>query len=342
MGKRLYFLLIVFTWVSGCIFLIPRADGNDSLWEPQSLANGSGTCSTASSSLCGLYSPYSPVVFNGQEHASQGYAQGHGWHCLPNGLIYPSYLAGPKEPRISSTWTNDKNLGWLWDFTLGGRVGLLRYGSRESILPTGFQLDLEGAVVGRMNLAHERDMMADDFRFGFPLTYGTKFWQAKVGYYHVSSHMGDEYMLNGFVNLADRLNYFRESIVFGLAVRPHCDVRLYGEMGIAVMTDGGAKPLEFQFGFEYSPISRGNPNAPSTTLLRNSGWQGAPFLAMNVYLRQENNFGGNVSFQTGWQWRGASNHLFRVGLYYLNGNSEQYQFFARSENKFGIGLWYDF
>lgn len=264
------------------------------------------------------------------------------WQLMPNGLIYPSYLAGNKESRISSTVANDKSHGWMWDFTLGGRAPLIRFGSKDAVLPTGFQLDIEGSVAGRMNVEHERDMMANDFRFGFPLTYGTKYYQLKLSYYHVSSHMGDEHILNGFVNISERLNYFRESIVIGAAVRPHRDVRIYGEIGIAVIRDDGAEPLEIQIGAEYSPISRGNPMHQSNDLFPVSGWAGAPFAAVNAYLRQENDFGGNVTFQCGWQWRGSSNRLFRAGIHYMVGKSEQYQFFTKNENKFGIGLWYDF
>ena len=44
----------------------------------------------------------------------------------------------------------------------------------------------------------------------------------------------------------------------------------------------------------------------------------------------------------GWQSRGLTGHLFRLGVQYFTGPSDQYQFFCRNENKVGIGLWYDF
>ena len=52
------------------------------------------------------------------------------WQTLPDGLIYHSYLAGPKEPRFASQWVHNPHEGWLWDIALGGRVGILRYGTR--------------------------------------------------------------------------------------------------------------------------------------------------------------------------------------------------------------------
>ena len=47
---------------------------------------------------------------------------------------------------MASTVTNEHNLGWLWNATLGARVGLLRYGARGIDPPDGFQIDVEGAA----------------------------------------------------------------------------------------------------------------------------------------------------------------------------------------------------
>jgi hypothetical protein len=167
-------------------------------------------------------------------------------------------------------------------------------------------------------------LVSTDYRFGIPLTYGFGRWQFKLAFYHVSSHLGDEFMqLNpSFV----RINYTRDSGVFGVGFFPVHDVRLYGEAGFAAVA-GGAKPIELQFGAEYSPIRPG----------------GAPFAAVNGYLREDVNFGGNVVAQCGWQWRGGGpGHLFRVGLEYYNGKSDQFEFFNQYESRIGGGLWYDF
>ena len=87
---------------------------------------------------------------------------------------------------------------------------------------------------------------------------------------------------------------------------------------------------EFQFGIEYSPAV-------------DNGHCGSPFAAFNGHLREEVSFGGNLVAQTGWQWRqAASGHLLRVGLEYYNGQSDQFEFFNRYENKIGVAIWYDY
>ena len=252
------------------------------------------------------------------------------WQLLPSGLIYSSYLAGAKEPRTSAQVVKQDGFGWIWDASLGGRAGIVRYGSQESVLPEGFQIDIEGAVALRMNLEHERDMMANDFRFGFPITFGNKYWQFKTGYYHVSSHMGDEYMITNNA-MSDRINYYRDSIVLGISRRFCQHFRVYAETAYAAFGCGEqTDPWEFQFGIEFAPIYPAN------------GFRGSPFVAVNAQLFEELDFSGYLCVQAGWMWRGASNQMFRIGLQYINGYDDQYEFHYDNIQKIGFGIWYDY
>jgi hypothetical protein len=250
------------------------------------------------------------------------------WQVLPEGLVFRSYLAGPKESRISTFWFHEKDVGWLWDATLGGRVGLLRHGSQNAYRPEGFQVDIEGAGMPRLDPEEERDLISTDFRFGVPLTYALGIFETKLAYYHLSSHLGDEFMLKnpGF----PRINYSRDAIVLGLAAYLTDELRVYAEAGYALYNSGGSEPWEFQFGAEFSPAY------PTFS-------RGAPFAAMNVLAREEVDFGGTFTAQAGWQWRGfGSRHLLRAGVQYQVGKSPQLEFFDRDEEHLGLALWYDY
>ena len=250
------------------------------------------------------------------------------WQILPSDLIYHSYLAGPKEPRFAAIFWHDKDLGWQLDYTVGGRVGLFRYGNTDPIWPQGWQLDIEGAAFPRDNLDQNMDLDAADFRVGLPLTYGKDKWQAKLEVYHLSAHVGDEFLIRN--PSFERINYVRDALVAGFSYYPVNMVRLYGEVEWGFHLDGGAKPWAFQFGFEVSP-------------LRNNGCGGDPFLALNTSLREDVDFGGSLCLQAGWQWRGNNNRrLLRTGFHYLTGKSNQFEFYRQSENQVGVGLWYDF
>jgi len=251
------------------------------------------------------------------------------WHLLPGTLLYHSYLAGEKEPRIGLSVLSDSKRGWLWESALGGRVGLLRRGDLGLSPANAWQIDLEGVALARVNPAMESaPLEATDYRVGMQWTKRTGPIAYKAGYYHVSSHAGDEYLeLNpGF----RRINYVRDSLLFGVTRDVTPDVQVYGEIGYALGADGGAEPLEFQFGTQYVPI-------------RDTGLRGAPFAAVNVHLRQEVDFGGGINVMAGWRWRNAeTGRLLRVGLQYYNGKSIQYEFLDEDQQLIGYGIWFDY
>lgn len=277
---------------------------------------------TSWSSLSGWNAP-------GPRAVSQDCARPHEWQIMPEGLMYHAYVAGEKEPRIGLSILNDPDLGTIWDVALGGRIGLIRYGTRGAIDPEGWQIDLEGAALPRVDTsAPSAPLHATDYRFGIEWTRRRNGTAVKAGYYHISSHLGDEYLLNnmGFV----RLNYVRDSLIFGVTRDLTPNWQGYGEIGYALGADGGAEPLEFQFGLQYDQRDRTNT-------------QGAPFAAVNVHLREEVDFGGGINVLAGWRWRGAqSNHVLRIGLQFYNGKSIQYSFFNQSEQFAGGGIWVDY
>lgn len=246
---------------------------------------------------------------------------------VPDGIMYKNYLAGMQESRFASQWVHDEHLGWLWDVALGGHIGLLRYGTQESLWPEGWQLDAEGAAFPRLD--SDRNLISVDFRFGVPLTTRVGPWEGKFGYYHLSSHLADEYIICNPGSLLTRLNYSRDSLVLGIAYRIVPDLRLYGEANYAFNTDGGAKPWELQFGVDYSQV-------------RQTTCCGSPFFAMNTAIRQDVDYRPNLTAEAGWQWRGVTGHLLRLGAQYFNGKSEQRQFYRTNEELLGGGVWYDY
>ena len=249
------------------------------------------------------------------------------WQFLPRSIIYPAYLAGSKESRFSSHIVNARDDGWLFDASLGTRVGLVRFGNNDPIRPEGWQIDAEGSAQLRLDIPQNVDVRSADFRAGVPLTYGSGRYRFKIGYYHLSSHLGDEFLLTN--PTFPRLNFSRDALLVGHMVYLTDQLRVYGEASWAFQSDVN-KPWEFQFGIDYLPAGP-------------TGFAGAPFFALNGHIREELNFGGALTAQIGWAWRAAdSTNLLRAGLHYYNGESNQYAFFDEHEEQIGFGLWYDF
>lgn len=250
------------------------------------------------------------------------------WRWTPTGLLYHSYMAGEHEPRMALFTFSNLDGRNLWDATLGGRAGLLRYGNYDPVHPVGYQLDFYGAAIPRLDADRRQNLEATDYVFGLPITFGDEHWQWKFGYAHLSSHMGDEYAIHHAGALAERINFVRDSLVLGTSYYVIPAWRVYGETGWAFNADGGAEPWDAQFGTELA-----NP-LPSTA------W--TPFLAVNGRVRQELDFGGDVTIQAGWLQRGVLGQSLRLGGQYYNGKSNQFQFYTRTEQQLGIGVWYDF
>ncbi|MCI0335904.1 MAG: DUF1207 domain-containing protein [Planctomycetes bacterium] len=252
------------------------------------------------------------------------------WQWLPEGLIYHSYMAGVHEPRMALvTFYEAGDARTLWDATLGGRVGMLKYGNCDPANLEGYQLDFYGAAIARLDVENQQNLDSTDYVFGFPLTWGDEQLQFEFGYAHLSSHLGDEFAISHPGSLADRVNYVRDSFEFGASYYVIPAWRAYGEVGWAFHRSGGAEPLALQFGTE---LSRPGP----------TDRQGTPFIALNARLREEHDFGGDLAAQVGWLRRGLRGQTLRFGAHYYNGKSSQSQFFQTSEEQIGLGLWYDF
>ncbi|WP_437204315.1 DUF1207 domain-containing protein [Planctomicrobium sp. SH664] len=248
------------------------------------------------------------------------------WTWMPKGFLYHTYWASTAETRLGTQLVSEHQLGTLLDSSVGGRMGFFRYGPRDRL--EGWQLDVLGGAKLRQNVEQEWDVDAVDFRVDVPLTYRLGVHGFKVGYYHVSSHLGDEFLLRnpGY----DRLNFVRDVLDVGYSFYPTDRLRLYADIGWGFNTDV-SEPWEFQFGFEYGPT------APTKIY-------GEPFVALNVHLRQEVDFGGNIALQAGWAWRGdsISSGTLRTGLFVYDGKSPQFSFYNLYERQVGVGIWYDF
>ena len=247
------------------------------------------------------------------------------WHIRPRGFVYPTYWASAAEPRLAAQLVEERHAGTYVDCHIGGRVGLLRFGPEDC--PEGFQLDVLGGAKLRQ-AGDGLDVLATDYRYDILGTYGLGRHRLKFGFYHVSSHVGDEFLLKnpGF----NRLNFSRDTLVLGYSYYPAPQLRLYAETGWGFDCDV-TEPWEFQFGFDLGPHKA-------------TGVGGAPFLAVNAHLREELDFGGNLALQAGWAWRGKDvlDGILRTGVYFYDGASPQFSFYTHYERQVGWGLWYDF
>ena len=112
------------------------------------------------------------------------------------------------------------------------------------------------------------DVDAVDFRVGVTMTWRSGNTAFKGDTYHISSHIGDEFRDRN--PDFERRDYVRDTLVAGITQNLNDAISVYGEIGYAYGIQGGAEPLEFQFGAEYAPpappVAEGPRSRPSTVI----------------------------------------------------------------------------
>lgn len=167
-----------------------------------------------------------------------------------------------------------------------------------------------------------------DYRFGTELTAAEGPWAMKLGYFHVSSHVGDEYMICN--PSFQRINYVTEPWLIGVSYAPRESIRLYGEFANAFRASGGAKRYQFQTAAEYTPAA----SSPRCV---------APFAAIHFDFREAVEYDVSTTLQLGWAFQGpTSGRRRRFGAQYGHAPTSQYSFFQRREEYLGIGVWFDY
>lgn len=297
-------------------------------WRASAIAQDMSTVNTPVSHADGIVDEASSqAVASADYHLAM--EQPSRWELLPESLLYRSYLGNPRAPRLAARTLQHSGYDKTLELTAGARVGILRYGRPGNENPEGWQLDLVAAIYPRLNSEFEQDLDATDYRVAIPLTWRNGQWQAKLGWYHLSAHVGEEFLFRN----PDYIfrEYFRDAAYLGVGFFPEPDSRLYAEAEYGYHHMGGSEPWHFQFGYDYSPVR------PCR------GWLPDPFFAINGTLMEEVDFGGGVNMVTGVQWRSSGpGRLFRIGFQYYNGNSLQYSFIEEHEEAYGLGIWYDF
>ena len=172
---------------------------------------------------------------------------------IPDGLVYPIYVADPLRPTtaVGQMWMQNSEIPGTGDsryaFRFGTRLGLLRFGLKDRP-ETGIQLDAEGGWIGLFDLDERQDNIGWEGLYGFYLTAATgDGLAAQFGVKHDSSHVGDEYEER---TGHERLGYTRQELVLGLSYSFPLGIQVYGEGAYAydTLNTEVQEPLRFQAG----------------------------------------------------------------------------------------------
>ncbi|MGD8712606.1 MAG: DUF1207 domain-containing protein [Thiohalophilus sp.] len=249
---------------------------------------------------------------------------------LPDYQIYPVNLADPRRPQFSAKILYvDKNTikdtgNRIYDLKMGGRLGLYHLAPDKSSR-LGWLLSLDVGFHGQFDAERSEDNIGWDGIYSLLLSYRPNQKVAfKLGTYHVSAHIGDEYAeRTGRV----RINYTREELQAGMNLVLTDNLQWYAEAGRAYDQRNKAvqKPWRWQTGLQYWPGTK-----PTT------GW----YAGLDIGATEERDWQVDTTLQWGWLIP-AGSRQWRVGLEYYDGKVPLGEFFQDDERYISIGLWID-
>lgn len=259
---------------------------------------------------------------------------------LPEGPpLFRPLMADPRQVTYSVGWRFD-------DKVFGNNTIAVSYGD---ILPIfrwcdlwgmrgDLEFDIEGALWALFDPLHESSPLIDaDYYVGFPVTYAFGNWAFKFKGYHISTHIGDEFLL-------DHPNFYRrnpsiEAFDFYVSNQFSRDLRLYGGIGWVACQDDSYRvgPLYLQAGFEFRAF-QWSYNDYCNRLY------GVPFIAADLYYQSHFSDRINTTVVGGYEWGKVSGNRrrFRVFLEYHNGYAVEGQFSKQKTHYIAIRTSYGY
>ncbi len=176
------------------------------------------------------------------------------------------------------------------------------------------------------NYAHgSAELVNTDFYVAIPLTYAVNKWAYRLRIYHISSHLGDEFLVDHpeFVsNIATgstnpnttRVNPSFETVDLSLSYQALLGLRLYATTGVIFHSDKTfpLRPIYFTYGFEYRVWGM---------KFQRARLYGTPFIAAFFQTAQYLHWKFNGTFVAGYEWSKMQGigRKFRLYVEYHNG-----------------------
>lgn len=313
-------------------------------------ADGYGSCNCPCGSLCTCGCAYGNECACSYPECQNKFKYGadcaHAYNCglcgvwLPEGPpVFRPFAADPREVSYSVGWRFDDTLlaKNVIDVSYGDTFALYRW---CEVWPYGgvMQLEVEGALWAVFNpLGESAPLINADYYVGVPITYGIGPWSFRLRGFHISSHIGDEFLLQH--PHFHRRNPSAEYLDFSISYDWWDELRVYDTIGYIVADDKSfpCKRLYFEAGFELRLRSLGYLDSWNQLY-------GTPIYA--VHYRWNGNFIRHVdlTYILGYEWGKLCGlqRRARVFMEYHDGYSVEGQFSCKPTNYFAIRCSYGY
>ncbi|MCB1114179.1 MAG: DUF1207 domain-containing protein [Chlamydiia bacterium] len=267
-----------------------------------------------------------------------------GWYVwgdwLPDApTLFRQFAADPRQVTYSVGWRFDDDA--LAQNTIpvsfGNYWGLYRW---HCAWPYGgdMEIGIEGAVWAVFEPLEESSPLIDaDYYVGVPIVYAFDNWQFRLRGYHISTHLGDEFLLNnpGF----DRRNPSAEYLDFYGSYYFGEQIRIYAGLGYIIQQDKSFRWKRFfqGFGMEVRPYSLGYYDCRQRLL-------GHPIFAAHIRGTRDHKNHIDQTYILGYEWIKLTGleKATRIFLEYHDGYSVDGQFCRTPTTWFSVRLSYGY
>lgn len=247
---------------------------------------------------------------------------------------FPPPLASPREPRTRlapvrvdrpdrQRWVGLVNLGDAFPFRLLAPDTRAEDEPLADAHPPALWGEVAGGVFSRFDLeGHGNEFVEVHYRVGLRLRARWRGVAGRLAFYHVSSHLGDEFLER---TGREPISTSREGVELALAAHPLPGVRVYGGPGALVRSTSGLEPGTLRAGAEWRPGEhRWGPFRP--------------YASAELFSWQELEWEPTASAEAGLAFGGR----YRLALIAGAGPSRAEQFFREDETLWGLSLSADF
>lgn len=266
--------------------------------------------------------------------------------CFTSGIFMPEcpvlfkpLLADPRQVWYSVGWRfNDEVFVQnIIDVSFADTFPIYRWWN-IFFCGDALQIELEGALWAVFDPLHYSSPLTNaDYYGGVPITYAIGPWSFRLRFFHISSHIGDEFLLNhpGF----NRLNPSAEYIDLFASYQFNPELRVYAGYGYIVQSDDSFpfKRNYLEWGLE-AYFRRGQFYLPNHCL------SGEPYFAMHFRARQDNDWHEDGTYVLGYEFSKHSGmcHKWRIFMQYHQGYSCEGQFSRLRTDYFSLRTSYWF
>lgn len=254
-------------------------------------------------------------------------------------VLFRPFVADPHEITYSVGWRkNDQVLVKnVIDVSFGDNIAFYRW---CDVWPWGgqLQIELEGALWAVFDPLHDSSpLMNADYYVGVPITYAVGSWAFRLRGYHISSHIGDEYLLNH--PEFDRRNPSAEYLDFYASYYPTDDIRLYGGVGVVVAQD-----KSYPFGRFYAEAGVELHLTELGFINTDQQLYGRPFYGMDFRFQTKQDKHINQTYVLGYEWGKLCGlqRILRLFVEYHDGYSYEGQFSCYPTNYLSLRMSYGF